>query len=196
MTSLSNFDLDFRGNRLLCWISPTWFVINFLSCHLKCIKTYVRLSNLYHVREKRAELQECAHFSYPSYLFYSAPLLCHCCLDVQSSWSEAPAVTQVAACLMDDGNRGGWVLAMIRALSWQGLPFQAWAQSHSVDRERWMCWWVGGWKDGWVRRRQTWDCLMGQDTTCPFVLSVHLLTPALFCPFPQSSLKPRAPQYV
>lgn len=122
--------------------------------------------------------------------------LCHFCLDVQSSWSEAPAVTQVAACLMDDGNRGGWVPAMIRALSWQGLPFQAWAQSHSVDRERWMCWWVGGWKDGWVRRRQTWDCLMGQDTTCPFVLSVHLLTPALFCPFPQSSPKPRAPQYV
>lgn len=33
--------------------------------------------------------------------------LCHFCLDVQSSWSEAPAVTQVAACLMDDGNRGG-----------------------------------------------------------------------------------------
>lgn len=119
--------------------------------------------------------------------------LCHFCLDVQSSWSEAPAVTQVAACLMDDGNRGGWVPAMIRALSWQGLPFQAWAQSHSVDRERWMCWWVGGRMDGWVRRRQTWDCLMGQDTTCPFVLSVHLLTPALFCPFPQSSLKPRAP---
>lgn len=37
---------------------------------------------------------------------------------------------------------------------------------------------------------------MGQDTTCPFVLSVHLLTPALFCPFPQSSLETRAPQYV
>lgn len=112
--------------------------------------------------------------------------LCHFCLDVQSSWSEAPAVTQVAACLMDDGNRGGWVPAMIRALSWQGLPFQAWAQSHSVDRERWMCWWVGGRMDGWGGDRHEtvlWDktqpvLLCYQFTSWPLHFFALSLNPA------------------
>ncbi len=43
--------------------------------------------------------------------------------------------------------------------------------------------WMDGWMDGWMRGRQTCGSLMEQGTTCPCVLSVHLLTSALFWPF-------------
>lgn len=112
--------------------------------------------------------------------------LCHFCLDVQSSWSEAPAVTQVAACLMDDGNRGGGVPAMIRALSWQGLPFQAWAQSHSVDRDG--C--VGGWVEGWMGEEET-DMRLSYGTrhNLSFCVISSPPDPCTFLPFP--SIQPQ-----
>lgn len=84
------------------------------------------------------------------------------------------------------GTKGGGVPAMIRALSWQGLPFQAWAQSHSVDRERWMCWWVGGRMDGWGGDRHEsvlWDktqpvLLCYQFTSWPLHFFALSLNPA------------------
>lgn len=79
-------------------------------------------------------------------LLISFTPVCPLWLAVQSGCSEGHQSSRWLPSWWMMGT-GGADLVVIRTLSWQGLPLRAWAQSHGVDRERWMCGSLDGWMD-------------------------------------------------